>query len=256
MASPPNIFFIYIRNAIYWLVSNYLLWCHCGRICDTDFHYLLLHCIIYSHVDQCNILPNIIKVGEVSSQCHARNICITQLIAPSNPAIYSCIINDGRYTFVFVQTAYHTLYYCFFRSYPISISYHCNCFERCLCCYFGVLYCSYSYTWNDNKILELFTIWNHVTEINCNGGRTGKSNVGSDIFTIALRFSPKRLENFIGFNHKASDLGNDHLTWRGGGGGGYGFFSKKIFWFPMLLKKIFWFWWRKKKIIWFRVFVM
>ena len=25
--------------------------------------------------------------------------------------------------------------------------------------------------------------------------------------TIALRFSPKRLENFIGFNHKASDLG-------------------------------------------------
>ena len=25
------------------------------------------------------------------------------------------------------------------------------------------------------------------------------------------------------------------------------FFSKKIFWFPMLLKKIFWFWWRKKK---------
>ena len=31
------------------------------------------------------------------------------------------------------------------------------------------------------------------------------------------------------------------------------FFSKKIFWFPILLKKIFWFWWRKK-IIWFRVF--
>ena len=28
-------------------------------------------------------------------------------------------------------------------------------------------------------------------------------------------------------------LGNDHLTWRGG----YGFFLKKIFWFPMLLKK-------------------
>ena len=25
--------------------------------------------------------------------------------------------------------------------------------------------------------------------------------------TIALRFSPKRLENFNGFNHKASDLG-------------------------------------------------
>ena len=38
------------------------------------------------------------------------------------------------------------------------------------------------------------------------------------------------------------------------GGGGYGFFSKKIFWFPMLLKKIFWFWWRKKKKIWFRFF--
>ena len=28
-------------------------------------------------------------------------------------------------------------------------------------------------------------------------------------------------------------LGNDHLTW----GGGVCFFSKKIFWFPMLLKK-------------------
>ena len=27
----------------------------------------------------------------------------------------------------------------------------------------------------------------------------------------------------------------------------HGFFSKKIFWFPMLLKKIFWFWWREKK---------
>ena len=40
-------------------------------------------------------------------------------------------------------------------------------------------------------------------------------------------------------------LGNDHLTWRWGGG--YGFFLKKIFWFPMLLKNIFWFWWRKKK---------
>ena len=40
------------------------------------------------------------------------------------------------------------------------------------------------------------------------------------------------------------------------GGGGLCFFSKKIFWFPMLLKKIFWFWWRKKKIIWFRVFVI
>ena len=39
-------------------------------------------------------------------------------------------------------------------------------------------------------------------------------------------------------------------------GEGLWFFSKKIFWFPMLLKKIFWFWWRKKKIIWFRVFVI
>jgi hypothetical protein len=29
--------------------------------------------------------------------------------------------------------------------------------------------------------------------------------------------------------------------------GGLWFFSKKIFWFPMLLEKIFWFWWRKKK---------
>jgi hypothetical protein len=37
--------------------------------------------------------------------------------------------------------------------------------------------------------------------------------------TIALRFSPKRLENFIGFNHKASDLGNDHLTYSDFGGG-------------------------------------
>jgi hypothetical protein len=40
------------------------------------------------------------------------------------------------------------------------------------------------------------------------------------------------------------------------GRGGLCFFSKKIFWFPMLLKKIFWFWWRNKKIIWFRVFVL
>ena len=47
-------------------------------------------------------------------------------------------------------------------------------------------------------------------------------------------------------------LGNDHLTWRGGG---VWFFSKNIFWFPMLLKKIFWIWWRKKKF-WFRVFVI
>ena len=30
-------------------------------------------------------------------------------------------------------------------------------------------------------------------------------------------------------------------------GGGVWFFSKKIFWFPMMLKKIFWFWWRNKK---------
>ena len=37
---------------------------------------------------------------------------------------------------------------------------------------------------------------------------------------------------------------------KGGGGRVYGFFLKKIFWFPMLLKKIFCFWWRKKKIIW------
>ena len=47
-------------------------------------------------------------------------------------------------------------------------------------------------------------------------------------------------------------LGNDHLTWRVL----FMVFSKKIFWFPMLLKKIFWFWCRKKKIIWFRVFVI
>jgi hypothetical protein len=31
------------------------------------------------------------------------------------------------------------------------------------------------------------------------------------------------------------ELGNDHLTWKGGGG--LWFFSKKIFWFSMLLKK-------------------
>ena len=29
------------------------------------------------------------------------------------------------------------------------------------------------------------------------------------------------------------DEGNDHLTWRGG----YGFFSKKIFWFPIFPEK-------------------
>jgi hypothetical protein len=29
--------------------------------------------------------------------------------------------------------------------------------------------------------------------------------------------------------------------------GGGMFFSKKIFWLPMLLKKIFWFWWREQK---------
>jgi hypothetical protein len=29
--------------------------------------------------------------------------------------------------------------------------------------------------------------------------------------------------------------------------GGYGFFLKKIFWFPKLLKKKFWSWWREKK---------
>ena len=31
--------------------------------------------------------------------------------------------------------------------------------------------------------------------------------------------------------------------------GGLWFFSKQIFWFPMLLKKIFWFWWREKKSV-------
>ena len=38
-------------------------------------------------------------------------------------------------------------------------------------------------------------------------------------------------------------LGTDHLTSR------LWFFSKQIFWFPMLLKKIFWFWWREKKSV-------
>ena len=40
-------------------------------------------------------------------------------------------------------------------------------------------------------------------------------------------------------------LGTDHLTSRWG----LWFFSKQIFWFPMLLKKIFWFWWREKKSV-------
>jgi hypothetical protein len=64
------------------------------------------------------------------------------------------------------------------------------------------------------------------------------------IFRLFLISSPVLLIGYV--------LGNDHLTWRAGGM----VFSKKIFWFPMLLKKIFWFWWRKKKIIWFRVFVI
>ena len=46
-------------------------------------------------------------------------------------------------------------------------------------------------------------------------------------------------------------LGNDHLTWSGG----LWFFSKKVFWFPMLWKKILWFWWRKKNNL-IRVFVI
>jgi hypothetical protein len=54
------------------------------------------------------------------------------------------------------------------------------------------------------------------------------------------------------FNLKGGGLWFFVLTWRGV----LCFFSKKIFWFPMLLKKIFWFWWRKKKKIWFRVFVI
>ena len=55
----------------------------------------------------------------------------------------------------------------------------------------------------------------------------------------------KRIRMSIFFNLRPQNphLGNDHLTWKGG----LWFFSKKIFWFPMLLKKIFWFWWRKKK---------
>ena len=39
-------------------------------------------------------------------------------------------------------------------------------------------------------------------------------------------------------------------------GGGYGFFLKKIFWFPMLLKKYSDFGGGKKIIIWFRAFVI
>ena len=64
-----------------------------------------------------------------------------------------------------------------------------------------------------------------------------------------LYISKETQSHFILQFLKCNMLGNDHLTWRGG----FGFFLKKIFWFPMLLKKIFWFWWRKKKI-WFRVF--
>jgi hypothetical protein len=51
----------------------------------------------------------------------------------------------------------------------------------------------------------------------------------------------------FGCDHR-DPLGTDHLTckeglsWRGA----LWFFSKKIFWFPMLLKFFFWFWWRKK----------
>jgi hypothetical protein len=41
------------------------------------------------------------------------------------------------------------------------------------------------------------------------------------------------------FISNINELGTDHLTSRGGGGRGYGFFSKNIFSFPMLLKKIF-----------------
>jgi hypothetical protein len=43
---------------------------------------------------------------------------------------------------------------------------------------------------------------------------------------------------------RMSSLGNDHLTWRGGG---YGFFLKKYSDSQYCWKKIFWFWWRKKK---------
>jgi hypothetical protein len=61
---------------------------------------------------------------------------------------------------------------------------------------------------------------------------------------------------YIHTHHReGSYLGNDHLTWRGGGRG-YGFFSKKNILIPNVAEKIFWFWWRKKKIIWFRVFVI
>jgi hypothetical protein len=48
---------------------------------------------------------------------------------------------------------------------------------------------------------------------------------------------------------KITYLGNDHLTWKG-----YGFFSKEIFWFPMLRKKYSDF--VEEKKIWFRVFVI
>jgi hypothetical protein len=55
----------------------------------------------------------------------------------------------------------------------------------------------------------------------------------------------KKASSTVGFiRHNLKGTTIYHLTWRGGG---MFFFSKKIFWFSMLLKKIFWFWWRIKK---------
>ena len=55
--------------------------------------------------------------------------------------------------------------------------------------------------------------------------------------------SPLMLLVRISFGTRHTTLGTDHLTSRVGGA----VFSKKIFWFPMLLNKIFWFWrWKNK----------
>ena len=76
------------------------------------------------------------------------------------------------------------------------------------------------------------------------------------IFTIHIRQKrglpwKRRINNFWACDWKGKNyyalFASKLILW---------FFSKKIFWFSMLLKKIFWFCWRKKKIIWFRVFVI
>ena len=99
--------------------------------------------------------------------------------------------------------------------------------------------CSVSPSHNEVILSFCMTIFDKISTTNV------KSGAGTAYPSGSPEFTPRAVWGSI-------CLGNDHLTWRGGGG--LCFFSKKIFWFPMLLKKIFWFWWRKKKIIW--VFVI